>query len=95
MHFKDLEFAQMTTNVRSSFPVHLSDTIDKQNVQIIASNILGVEAHGLEYRTWGRLTQTFTVCIEVPIDKVKWCTADNKSVWSHLLVTKHCQRTQG
>ena len=55
------------------------------------SNALVVEAHGLEYRTFGRLTQTFIVCIEEPID---WCTADNKSIRSHLLVTKHCRRTK-
>ena len=82
MHFKGLKFDQMITklNVRNSFPGHLSDTIDQQNIQIIASNALVVGAHGLEYRTLGRLTQTFTVCIEAPIDKVKWCTADNKSI---------------
>ena len=39
-----------------------------------------VEAHGLEYRALGRVTQTFTVCIEEPIDRVKWRTADNKLI---------------
>ena len=38
---------------------------------MIASNVLVVEAHGLEYRTLGRLTQTFTVCIEEAVDKEK------------------------
>ena len=30
----------------------------------ITSNASVVEAHGLEYRSLDRLTQTFTVCIE-------------------------------
>ena len=54
--------------------------LGNKNVQLIASNALVVEAYGLEYRTLGRLTQTFTICIEEPRDKLKWCTADNKSI---------------
>ena len=90
MHFQGLKFAQMITNVRNLFPGRLSDTMFKQTVQIIASNASIVEAHGLECRTLGRLTQTFTVCIEEPINKVKWCTADNyqfdHTCWSQNIV---------
>ena len=45
--------------------------------------------------TLDRLTQTFTVCIEDPIDKVKWCAADNKSIGSNLLIKKDCLKTRG
>ena len=34
----------------------------------------------LEYRTSGRLTLTFTVCPEDPIDNEKWLSVDNYSV---------------
>ena len=53
-----------------------------------------VEAHGLEYSALDRLMQTFTVCIEDPIDKVKWCAADNKSIGSNLLIKKHCLKAR-
>ena len=47
--------------MRISFQRLLSDTICKQNVQIVASNASVIEAHRWEYRTLGRLTPTFTV----------------------------------
>ena len=39
-----------------------------------------MEAQRLEYRSSGRLTPTYTVCSENPIDNVKSCTANNYSI---------------
>ena len=76
MHFEGKKFAQMIINVRNfiSWAFIRHHCLKKRSSNRF--KCLVVEEYGLEYRTLGRLTQTFAVRIEETIDKVKWCTAD-------------------